>query len=489
MPKQTENYVIPHTDNRVRVFKRPEKESAKGSYYVKMRLNDGRYIVKSTKTSKLHKAMTMAENMWRDLEMSEIRGIDYTSSDKRTIGHFYPSFINSLDCSAKRKYLIEGTFKRLLLPYFGSKKVVSINQADWNKYQEWRLSYYERMDPDERRRLGVKSDISRDTLKGELQALIQMCRWMASNNITDTIPMIKVQKGVGRTERIRSKTISKKEWNKIRDRMKRWSHYPFIGAGKNLGKDMEDVSLKEAHDWMVSIANNNGKGSAVNISGLKKPLSLVPSHYFSRLRTFYFIMMAYHSGIRPSTSELASLRWRNLTIEKIDIKGESVWVVFVRISRSKKGQSKGRYLTQHGSYHILKWLKFSKKWGKGLMDDFVFPRLRSEKQLTGSEIGDRFHKFLIGEGLKRDGEGRSITMYSYARHQAIDAMLKNWDINRVLLQSDASLATISSSYAESLMRREPVAFATREKDPKPIQRSGGAYKSLQDEIEALKANG
>jgi hypothetical protein len=489
MPKQVESYVLPHTDNRCRVFKRTQEESLKGSYYIKIRLNSGKYSVKSTKTNDLHKAMGMAKTMWMEMELSEARGINWTSSEKRTLHNFYPDFIASLHCSKKRKYLIENTFERLLLPFFGNKKMSSIRQSDWIDYQDWRLTFHERLDPIDKKRLGVKSEISRDTLKGELQALLQMCRWMAANNITDTIPVIKVQAGVGRTDRQRSKTISKKEWSKIRDKMKKWAHYPFIGASKELNKDWEEVEVSEAQRWMTSIGNNKGRGTAIKVDGLKRPLSIAPSHYFSRLRTFYFIMTAYHSGIRPSTSELASLRWRNLTIEQVDIKGQKVWVVFVRISKSKKGKAKGRYLTQHGSYHLLKWLKLSKKWEKGGMDDYVFPRLNSDKLLTGAEIGDMFHKFLIGEGLKKDREGRSITMYSYARHQAIDAMLRNWDINRVLLASDASLSTISTSYAESLIRKEPVSFATREKDPKPIQRAGGAYKSLQSEIETLKSNG
>ena len=488
MPKQEDNHVLPNSDNRCRVFKRSQKESQKGSYYIKIRLSDGKYSLKSTKTSNLFKAMAMAQTMFRELELSEYRGVKWTSSDKRTLKNLYPDFIDSLHCSKKRKYLIERTFDRLLLPFFGSKKVSSLRQADWNEYQDWRLSFHERMDPADKKRLGVKSEISRDTLKGELQCLLQMCRWLAASNITDTIPMMKVQAGVGRTDRQRSKTISKKEWNKIRDKMKKWAHYPFVGAAKNLNKDWEDVELHEAVKWMSMISNNKGKGTAVKVPGLKRPISIAPSHYFSRLRTFYFVLMAYHSGIRPSTTELASLKWRNLSIEKVRIKEESVWVVFVRVSKSKKGSAKGRYLTQHGSYHILKWLKLSKKWGKGKMDDYVFPRLNNDKVLTGQEIGDMFHKFLIGEGLKKDREGRSITMYSFSRHQAIDSMLRNWDINRVLLASDASLSTISSSYAESLIRKEPVAFAARDKDPKPIQRSGGAYKSLQSEIETLKGN-
>tara|TARA_R110001592_G_scaffold189922_1_gene435534 strand:- start:454 stop:1926 length:1473 start_codon:yes stop_codon:yes gene_type:complete len=486
MPRQIESFVLPHTDNRARVFKRNQKNTNNSYYYIKIRKPDGKYTIRSAKTDDLRRATNKAEALFREMRMSELRGLDWTPEESKTIEGFYKKFIASLSASKKRIYLITNTFERCLLPHFGKKKVEAIRQSDWNEYEDWRLSYYEQVEEKERKRRGIKKTISRATLFAELQMLLQMIRFLVDEGYVAFVPKLKVRKMSGIRTRQRSKTISESEWNKIREKLFKSSHYPFQAAGRSLGKSWEEVSLAEAHDFMVSQVPHKGRGTTILVDGLKRPLSIGKSHYFSRLRTFYSIMICYHSGIRPSTSELCSITWRHINLDEVEIKSKKIWVALLKVDSSKKDESKSRYLSQNGTLHLLRWLKICKKFGVDTDKGFVFPRYPSGKKITGSEIGQLFSIFLKGEGLKKDSLGRSITLYSYARHQAIASMLKNWDLTKVAVQADCSVLTLSTHYADEIMRREPEKFASREKNPHPIDRKGGAYKALQTEVAELR---
>jgi hypothetical protein len=245
MPRQIESFVLPHTDNRARVFKRNQKNTNNSYYYIKIRNPDGTYTIRSAKTDDLRRATNKAEALFEEMRLSELRGIEWTPEDSKTIEGFYKKFIASLSASKKRIYLITNTFERCLLPHFGKKKVESIRQSDWNEYEDWRLSFYERVEEKERNRRGIKKTISRATLFAELQMLLQMIRFLADEGYVGFVPKLKVRKMSGIRKRQRSKTISESEWNKIREKLFKSSHYPFQAAGRSLGKSWEEVSLDE----------------------------------------------------------------------------------------------------------------------------------------------------------------------------------------------------------------------------------------------------
>jgi hypothetical protein len=63
--------------------------------------------------------------------------------------------------------------------------------------------------------------------------------------------------------------------------------------------------------------------------------------------------------------------------------------------------------------------------------------------------------------LDKDQEGRTITLYSVARHTAITRRIErsNWDVGRVATAAGTSIQQISTSYYEAFIRQNPDRWA------------------------------
>lgn len=461
-----EKIEIDNTDGRVILYKRPKEQSLRRFWYVRARKEDGKYIHKSTKTTSKEKAYSLAVKLYHDLLYAEQKGVKYIPKGKRTFEFFVNDFM-SQGFSDYRRTHIEGIFRRYLVPYFSGKEIEKINQAEFNGYIEYRKNIWLGISDTEARARRINKTPSKSVIKAELQVLRQYLIWCANQGYATYVHHFSIEKNSNLFDtRRRSKVIPNDHLERIRRTLRKRALYPFVMAGKDLGKSRFDVTIEEAHKAMLSLSEG-GITSKINVDGLNGDLTAVPVHYHYRLMMYYFTQIVYHSLTRPSR-EIAQLTWSNVSIRDVRVEGIKQKQAFLIIPLGKKGGSRECLLTGGGTISLIRYRHFSKMFGYGDLNDWVFPDPRSNNHMSASAIGNAFSKVLETEDLKIDWAGRNVTLYSYCRTNAIARALSHYGLSDVSTLANVSLMTLDRFYKENLGMMSPEKFFTRSDKQKAI---------------------
>lgn len=469
---------IPFTDGRVILFKRPIAQSKRQFWQVRIRRDNGTYLYKSTKTQSQEKAFKVAERIYHDLLFAERKDVKYIPEGQRKFKYFVDEFI-SKGFSDYRRAHIEGIFRRYLIEFFGSYEIEKIKQSTFNQYVEYRRRKWLHISDREAKARRINKEPSLAVIRAELQVLRQYLIWCANKGYAVYVHKFGIEKNMGLYDvRRRSKVIEDSHLNRIRFVLRKRALYPFEMASLDLGKSKFDVSLEEAHKAMLDrCSSSDATGYRLSIKGLEGDITAKPQHYWYRLMLYYFTQISYHSLVRPS-HELAQLRWKNAVVRDVRVEGKMQKMAFLVIPRDKKGRSKEVLLTGSGTIALLRYRHFSKLFGYGDKEMFMFPDPRGQAHMKAASIGNSFSKVMEIERLRIDWTGRNVSMYSYCRTNAIANALRGGQrLVDVSTMAGVSIGVLDKFYKENIAVLNPERFFTRAKEQKAIGFTDETYEA------------
>ena len=425
----------PIDPKRVMLFTIADQEPM-ANWYVRIRREvkgKGRYFQQSLKTTSLPVAMEKAKKLYLDLLETERKG---DSFETRRFNATFNAFLRDLAVSPQRRTRFTGVFRRYFSVFFKDVELSQITTAQFNNYLRWRSNYWNTPEAEERRLQDIEAGIptyhtskrpTERTLNSEKQMLRQFLFWCEEKRYIQVVPSMKVRpsllQGVNTSkERRKSKALDEELEGKIERSLRRYC----------LG-DLEGHFIRD----------------------------------FSKMRLYYFTYWARHTLIRPST-ELTHLRWRD--IEIINSKQhEGKKLALIRVLNAKGGKERMAVMPYGQVPLIIRWRELTEGFNRlhpdvefGLPHHYVFPSYKGGDVLCETHlIGRLFRRHLASVGLDKDQEGRTITLYSVARHTAITRRIErsNWDVGRVAASAGTSIQQISTSYYEAFIRQNPDRWA------------------------------
>tara|TARA_R100001079_G_scaffold64557_1_gene33457 strand:- start:62 stop:544 length:483 start_codon:yes stop_codon:yes gene_type:complete len=121
---------------------------------------------------------------------------------------------------------------------------------------------------------------------------------------------------------------------------------------------------------------------------------------------------------------------------------------------------------------ITKWRSLTRELSDerlGNENDFVFPKWNGSKA-EATQIGRLLGVKLNDWGLKRDEQGKSISMYSVVRHTGISRRIvrSGWDVGQVATAAGTSIQQISKFYYSEFIEQDPDRWAMTFKNGIPM---------------------
>ena len=426
--------------------------SKKPTYYARILRNEGAgYFQRSLKTQDRGVALLLAEELYMKLWGVEEKGIVF--KDARFQACFL-EFLSHSPLSSSRVARISSIYRRYFSKFFKNIPIQRIDDALWRDYLKWRCDYWTKEEhlaaidpslPKGTRVYHYAVEPSRTTLKAERQVLKQFLYWAMENHYIDRAPRLTwAFKGVGNLKfkdyRLKAKSID----------------------------DTLDEEIKERlHRWCIS--NNINETTAIR--------------QFGRYRLYAFIYICRNALIRPST-EATSILWEDITfVESKRFKPHPLAII--DINNPKTGKKRAAVLPYDAVKYLTSWAERSKEFGYGAPSQHVFPKWVSkwEKEharklgmkvlptvpFVAAQAGRLLGRRLKEWNCDKDKEGRTVTLYSIARHKPItDRIVKSgWDVGRVATGAGTSVMAISQSYYKEFMRADPDRWAVTFKDGVP----------------------
>jgi len=419
------------------------KTSKRKNWYIRILKKEGSgYFQKSLRTTSYELAVSKAEEMYLEMWNSEARGLRFT--DRRFLPLFV-EFMEQYDFAEKRLIRVRGIFSRYFKPFFKNIRVSRIDGKLFNDYLRWRVNYWQMAEES-----GIlKDEIStgkgiyniakvprESTLKSERQILKQFLFYCAENHYIENIPALRSNfKSIAglsndvnyRGERIRSKSLS-------------------VSMEKKIERQLRKYSLID--------------GEKIN-NRLKR---------FGRARLYYFIYICRHTLIRPSV-EATSLLWSDLTISPSK-RHKGLEVAMLHVKNGKGGRPRYCVMPYGQLPLITKWRSLTRELSDerlGNENDFVFPKWNGSKA-EATQIGRLLGVKLNDWGLKRDEQGKSISMYSVVRHTGISRRIvrSGWDVGQVATAAGTSIQQISKFYYSEFIEQDPDRWAMTFKNGIPM---------------------
>ena len=419
------------------------KSSKRKFWYIRILKKDkSGYFQKSLRTDVYDVAVSKAEEIYLEMWNSESRGLRFTD---RKFNPLFLEFMEQYDFAEKRLIRVRGVFLRYFKPFFKNIRISRIDGKLFKDYLRWRVNYWQNAEIDG----SLKDEISsgkgiyniakiprESTLKSERQILKQFLFYCAENHYIENIPSLKSSfKSISglreemnyRGERIRSKSLSVDMERKIEIRLRRYSL-------------IEGEKIKNR---------------------LKR---------FGRARLYYFIYICRHTLIRPSV-EATSLLWSDLTIAPSK-RHEGLEVAMLHVRNGKGGRPRYCVMPYGQIPLITRWRLLTRELSDGRLgneNDFVFPKwdgTQAEATQIGRLLGVKLNDF----GLKRDEQGKSISMYSVVRHTGISRRIvrSGWDVGQVATAAGTSISQISKYYYSEFIEQDPDRWAMTFKNGIPV---------------------
>tara|TARA_A100001515_G_scaffold144831_1_gene150253 strand:+ start:1855 stop:3321 length:1467 start_codon:yes stop_codon:yes gene_type:complete len=428
------------------------KGSKKGIYYVRILRKQGSgYFQCSLKTSSRTKAIEEATTKYMQMWGAEDKKIVF--SDARFQASFH-EFLVKRTFSKNRESRIKSVYRRYFSKFFKNIPLSNIDDRLWMDYLRWRCEYWTKEEnlaaidpslPKGTRVYHYAVEPSRSTLKAERQILKQFLYWCMANHKIDRAPRL---------------TWSFKDVGGLQFKNYRQK-------AQSISDDLDDEIIDRLHTWCIT--NNAEEKTAIR--------------QFGRYRLYAFINICRNALIRPST-EATSILWEDVTfVQSKRFKGHQLAII--EIKNPKVGKQRAAVLPYEAVDYLLHWAERSKEFGYGHPSQHLFPKWVSKHDreqarsmgapyyptvpFVSSQAGRLLGRRLKEWGCNKDAEGRTVTLYSIARHKPItDRIIKSgWDVGRVATGAGTSVLAISQFYFKEFMKADPDRWAVTFKDGVP----------------------
>ena len=360
------------------------------------------YIVRSTKRKRLPEAYDYAEKLYDDLSHKARNGIEIFPHTFETLWKRWYAFHAKL-LSVHRLRYITGTYDRYFSHFFADLPIEQLTQAKVSDYWHWRINYWSsdhgqlKIETAQKTRttgkrpykqkLGNVAKIpSQKTLQMEQSVLRQILRWSHSHGLINRLPEIKVPKLAGKSTNSRRPAFTLDEWQTLYRHMRDWSSVP---------------------------TRNDMKGKGPN------------SHHIWHRRLFrrYVLFMGV-SGLRPN--EARQLKWRDVHL-KTDNEGNEY--ILLKISENTKTGARDCVPLEPAKSYLEDIRSFSLHTEP---DDLIF----CDKEGRAIEnFGKTFQALLDDIGIRKDGYGKSRTIYSLRHTYATFVLLRGHGDVELLAQN------------------------------------------------------
>jgi len=383
-------------------------------WYLRLRRIDGTYYQESLRTADYIKAKHIALQKYASFLHAEGKGVVF---GEQRFSPLFRKFIKKKRFKKTRKAYLDSLFTNYFDEFFGSMNVGLVNQKVFNKYIDFRVSYWS-----EKKRKGeevyrtARLVPSAKSLKMERDIIIQFLRWLHSEEVIASVPSLQLSDALTpghdvKRKKTRGKPIPARQLASIMAKL-RW------------------FAFKEQH----------------RIED--------PRHDFARKRLYYFALVATNFLMRPGT-EMTGLRWKDLELVRSERSGLTIAHFTIRQGKTigfhtgvEERKSVGTY---RGTLHLLRWRSICREVGKDAPEDYVFPNWDGSLCRTPN-LTNLFAKKTREWKLDRGPGGEKITLYSL-RNTAISRrlLLSGWDPMRVAKAAGTSLRWISEAYADDQM--------------------------------------
>lgn len=271
-----------------------------GIWQCRFRLGADRKLVRrSTRTSDLAEAKATAEELYEELRFRHREKIPF---EKRTFKAVAEEYLKRAErdteerkISAGRVYLIRGTLKRYLIPYFGHHRIDKIGQSDFSEYDEWRLNYWRTGDGAERIANNAALIPAPKTLVMEQSILRQVFRHAVERGDIEQIPYIRPKRAktnrrgafdVGeyrilmRTIRKLTQSTNHPRIKRDRERLALYVQF-MIGTGLRVGEarnlkwnDVEIIGIGDGKKTALRlwVDGKTGKRAVIGTRGAKRAI-------------------------------------------------------------------------------------------------------------------------------------------------------------------------------------------------------------------------
>lgn len=402
------------------IYRRSDVDSNK--WYCRIRRDNGKYLIRSTKKLNQYDAMRVAKELYLELLMAERQNIIY---GRNTFEHLWKLFIKKSSVSSVRKERFRSVGQRYFIAFFGAIDVALISSEVWEKYLNWRISYWS-----EKRKNGsknipswVKEKPSERTLLLERQILRQFLHYCHDSGRLYTVPRLRVV--VSDVEQSKNVNTSKTRGDAIPMKL------------------MLSIEAKLRHHAFKSKDTNKSRN-------------------FARLKLYYYIKIMYHSLLRPIVSEMNDIKWSDIEVLPSD-EVDGAFVAVIRVSDGKKGK-RTAIMTYSGTKFLLEWRKICCGYSFGGEGDYVFPHYKTKGKTTTWHIGTQLRNRLKSYGMRKLPTGQNITLYSWRASAITNRIKAGWDVGRVSTAANTSIKAISESYYSEIMAAQRDRFANQFKD-------------------------
>jgi len=390
--------------------------SKKGTWYHRIKREVGTgYYSKSLKTTDRSLAISKAFEEYKMLLVAEASSAQYGYTGFVSL---FEKFIKGNEWSLSRKRTILKTYNTYLKPFFAGYQIHNINNIVFTQWLHWRLTYWQsKLDNGEKMPVHYKLNPAKSSVSLERSVLVQFLSWCAKWQYLRSVPILdtidKKNKLVRRycTFKKKNRAMSMSRGNEIKSRLRK---YAFETNGKGKGNDKR--------------------------------------HRYTRMRLYFFIMISYHTVLRPTT-ELTRMSWSNVKMKQSK-RYPDLYFAYIKHQWGKEqanndNRERTAVSTYEGARIITEWRKIQQEeFGLGKDSDLVFPNLDGSVVDT-RRLGILFRSLLIKWCLRNE-DGYDITMYSFRHTKIRQLIIDGKKMGAVAEQSNSSLRTISETYFSPL---------------------------------------
>ena len=392
-------------DDEVVLYKRPESSR----WQVRYKLPDGKWHHISTKRTSLVEAKRIAGEAYDDARFRHRRGEPAISRRFRDVASEAISQLDQATAKGQGKAIYRDykqVLEKYFIPYFGSKHIDKLTDADLAQFDTWRAQQ-------------MKRTPAASTLLNHNAALKKVFEVaLAKNWITPgQIPLLKA-KG-SKTQR--RPDFSWEEWRKIGNHLHRWVKKATLDRSKQIREVLWD-----------------------------------------------YVMVLANTGMRTGT-EAMNLKWNQIRWN-VDQNGERYLLISVKGKTGKRDLvarcgTETFLMRSQARFPDLAAITFDELLN-AKRDEYVF-RMRNGK--VPFDLGGVFEEFLTDIGLLKDQHGDNRTLYSL-RHMYATArlMVDKVSIHTLAVQMGTSVGMIEKHYSHLTAQMAADVLAGPRHDPAKV---------------------
>jgi len=199
----------------------------KGIFTMRIKRPDGGgYVTRSTKTPNLAEASRIAEDEFDNMRFRHRNNLPVIP---KSFKHLFEEWWTHDGCNLgeQRQKYFKKAYRAYFIPFFGDRNADEINQAEANRYWEWRGSYWT-TGPGKKRANKTRSFVEKPsygTLKQERQAVKQVLRWAFKEKLIEQVPDFDLPSNYTRAERKpnRRPYFTRSDWNILTNKLPAWT--------------------------------------------------------------------------------------------------------------------------------------------------------------------------------------------------------------------------------------------------------------------------